>query len=169
MAIFTNELIIDDFEVGIFLRESRTRHSLLTRTKTFNEPKKNEETDDPTAPFREALTGADTEIVIDSGSESEVELHDIPEATGDESAPDTTRKGRKKTQDKPTDAEDTKDEKKLGFSTRYEGFNISGWVLCLLIARKGDHTRAPVKTAETNQPLMEQWISTQAQGDVAED
>lgn len=125
--------------------------------------------DDPTAPFREAAPGADTEIVIESGSESEVELHDIPEATGDESGPETTRKRAKTTKDNLSDGEDTKDEKKLGFSTRYEGFNISGWVLCLLIARKGDHTRTTVKTAETNQPLMEQWISTQAQDGGTED
>jgi hypothetical protein len=55
------------------------------------------------------------------------------------------------------------DKKKLGFKTTYEGFSIWGWVLCLLVTRKGVPTK---KKTENNagQVLMEEWItSTQQQ------
>lgn len=57
------------------------------------------------------------------------------------------------------------DKKKLGFKTTYEGFSIWGWVLCLLVTRKGGPNK---KRTDTNagQALMEDWISsTQQQED----
>jgi hypothetical protein len=49
------------------------------------------------------------------------------------------------------------DKKKLGFETTYEGFSIWGWVLCLLVTRKGGPSK---KKTESNaaQALMEEWI-----------
>ncbi|KAJ6024901.1 hypothetical protein N7540_005698 [Penicillium herquei] len=158
----------DDFEVGIFLRESRSRHSLLTRSKTFHKPTKDEDLENELDHLGDSAQAADTEIVIESDSEPEIDLRNIPEATeGDESLPNTERPSRKRKRKAEVDLDDAQsntDEKKLGFTTHYEGFSISGWVLCLLVARKGDRTRAGVKAGEPNQPLMEQWISTQAEG-----
>ncbi|KAJ5628907.1 hypothetical protein N7490_011135 [Penicillium lividum] len=154
----TKDVIVeDDFEVGIFLRESRTRHSLLTRHKTFDQPEKTEKSDS------KALGAADPADVqvIDSDSDSEIDLRDIPEVTDVDSTDNQPSRKRKRKASLDVKNEDT-DEKKLGFSTHYESFNISGWVLCLLISRKAGQTR-PVATSEPTQPLMEQWISTQAQ------
>ncbi|KAJ5661225.1 uncharacterized protein N7484_000597 [Penicillium longicatenatum] len=151
----------DDFEVGIFLRESRTRHSLLTRHKTFDSAGKTEDGDSKA--IFEAADPANPEVV-DSDSDPEFNLRDIPEATDDGSADNDppSRKRKREASDLLVTA--NTDEKKLGFNTHYESFNISGWVLCLIISRKGDQARSNVATSEPKQPLMEQWISTQAQG-----
>jgi len=142
--------------VAIFLRESRTRHSLLTRNKTFHEPSGQQK------PPADAAGSADAGIVLESDSEPDVDLQDIPQAMGDDDRSD----------EKPAQTEDTAgdDEKKLRFSTHYESFNICGWVLCLLVTRKGDQTSTRTAGSEDHrQPLMEEWISTQAQGSVGED
>ncbi len=49
------------------------------------------------------------------------------------------------------------DKKKLAFKTTYEGFSIWGWVLCLLVERKG----GPGKKAAgaDAQALMAEWIT----------
>ncbi|CAG8074049.1 unnamed protein product [Penicillium nalgiovense] len=166
----------DDFEVAIFLRESRTRHSLLTRNKTFHgkehqaqnskqELNQQHVSEDTAAT---PVNSGDGEIMIESDSEPDLELHNIPESA-DEVAGDRRRSSRR-TQATREDQvpEDTgSDEKKLGFSTHYESFNIYGWVLCLLITRKGDRIRPSAVASESNrQPLMEEWISTQAQASV---
>lgn len=64
------------------------------------------------------------------------------------------------------DDEDT-DDKKFQLTTSYEGFSIWGWVLCLLVTRKG--TKAVPDTAASGQALMEEWIGTQVQADLDED
>ncbi|KAJ5236296.1 hypothetical protein N7489_006387 [Penicillium chrysogenum] len=164
----------DDFEVAIFLRESRTRHSLLTRNKTFHGKERQaqnlklelnqEHVSEDTA--ANPVNSGDGEIMIESDSEPDLELHNIPESA-DEVVPGDRRRSSRRTQATREDQvpEDTgSDEKKLGFSTHYESFNIYGWVLCLLITRKGDKTRPSAVASESNrQPLMEEWISTQAQ------
>jgi hypothetical protein len=60
------------------------------------------------------------------------------------------------------DVQDEDDKKKLSFKTTYEGFSIWGWVLCLLVTRKGGPSR---KRTENNagQALMEEWISSTQQ------
>ncbi|KAJ5384954.1 hypothetical protein N7517_002865 [Penicillium concentricum] len=166
----------DDFEVAIFLRESRTRHSLLTRNKTF-QGNKNQNQDLNVEVKPEHVLGdtavnpvnsADGGIMIESDSEPDLELHNIPESA-DEVALGNGRRTSKRirtTREDQVPLEDTtgNDEKKLRFSTHYESFNIYGWVLCLLITRKGDKTRPNAVQSESNrQPLMEEWISTQAQ------
>lgn len=54
------------------------------------------------------------------------------------------------------------DKKKLRFQTTYQGFSIWGWVLCLLVTRKGGPSK---KRTDTNagQALMEEWISSTQQ------
>ncbi|KAJ5773469.1 hypothetical protein N7457_008365 [Penicillium paradoxum] len=153
----------DEFEVAIFLRETRTRHSLLTRNKTFhregqdlNLEVKPEHVSEDTAANPVSLAGG--EIMIESDDEADLELHNIPESADDVAS----RDGQRTDQVQPED--EAGDEKKLRFSTNYESFNICGWVLCLLIKRKGGKTRPnAVESEPTRQPLMEEWISTQAQ------
>ncbi|KAJ5156116.1 hypothetical protein N7492_008919 [Penicillium capsulatum] len=164
----------DEFEVGIFLRESRTRHSLLTRHKTFA-PKSEEapEMDKPENGSAESVGAGNAEIIIESDDEADVDLYEIPQALENETGSnqsDRPSKRRKNTrQGQVQDGDIVQDEKKLGFNTHYESFNIWGWVLCLLITRKGDRARPNVAIAEPKQPLMEEWISTQAQTGIDED
>ena len=159
----------DDFEVAIFLRKSLTRHSLLTRHKTFDQPVKSEETGDSKNLPACFAGSADAEVIIESDSDPEFDLGDIPPATEDDtSLEDSVSSRRKKPQIDQVEGEVPIDEKKLGFSTRYESFNICGWVLCLLITRKSDRTRKSA-TAEPKQPLIEEWISTHAQPVIDED
>ncbi|OQE47131.1 hypothetical protein PENCOP_c001G01808 [Penicillium coprophilum] len=166
----------DDFEVAIFLRESRTRHALLTRSKTFQgKENHNQELNMDVKPDHVSddtvdnpVSSADGEIMIESDSEPELELHNIPESV-DEAALGNGRRSSTRsrtTKENQLPLEDTtgSDEKKLRFNTHYESFNICGWVLCLLITRKGDKSRQSAALSDTNrQPLMEEWISTQAQ------
>lgn len=173
---------LDEFEVAIFLRESRTRHSLLTRNKTFHgkehqdqdlrmELKPDHVSGDTAA---NPVNSTDGGIMIESDSEADLELHNIP-VSEDEVALGDGRRSSKRSRTTRRDQvppEDTtsSDEKKLRFSTHYESFNIHRWVLCLLITRKGDKTRPSAGVSESNrQPLMEEWISTQAQASVDDD
>lgn len=160
--------------MGIFLRESRTRHSLLTRHKTFQSAhQKDGQTGKPEDNSTESVGGANTEIIIESDDEADLDLYEIPQAPEDDKAAEHSEQSSKRTRAtrkrKFQDDEVDEDEKKLGFSTHYESFNIWGWVLCLLITRKGDRAKPSVATAEPKQPLMEEWISTQAQTGIDED
>ncbi|PYH49085.1 uncharacterized protein BP01DRAFT_288540 [Aspergillus saccharolyticus JOP 1030-1] len=169
----------DDFEVALFLRESRTRHSLLTRHKEF-------ENDVNSGPSKEsaqsAVAGtAGGHILGESEEENDLQMQDIPEAGANEkgkaggkrartteerseSPNDKRTSKRRKDDDSVLQAEKAED-KKLQFRTNYEGFNIYGWVLCLLVTRKSDR----VGLMPGSSDLMEEWISTQAQGDLIED
>ena len=162
--------------MAIFLRESRTRHSLLTRQKTFEQPGKKGDASTGIKPGKRLSESAtdsskpiDVEVIPDSDEEPEFDLRDIPRAEDEPEIcdPSLQRRKRRVQADFP-EAEDNKDEKKLGFNTHYESFNICGWVLCLLITRKGDRAR-PGAATEPKQPLMEEWISTQAQTAADED
>ncbi|PGH28059.1 hypothetical protein AJ80_00315 [Polytolypa hystricis UAMH7299] len=189
-------IVEDDFEVSIFLRESGTRHSLVTRQKSF---------------FKEQgkiisnsnkLTGADSEthVLVESDEEeAPTDLLSIPTAAPEGEDSETTtqsprrrrrpRRGRsdandtsendratkrKRIEEEPRSPQEaTQEDKKLGLSTSYDGYSIWGWILCLLITRKGDKTRGAKAAASTTtgataaettapQTLMEEWISTQA-------
>ncbi|KAL3465473.1 hypothetical protein BJX64DRAFT_285410 [Aspergillus heterothallicus] len=153
----------DDFEVALFLRESRTRHSLLTRQKNFQEPE-----------TKRGRMGSDSGtcghsaggILIESDSESEINISDIPQ-TGFEVGQGASEEPSTKREMVDSLKEDVgDDDKKLRFKTNYEGFNIYGWMLCLLVTRKGGKMKAKTASSEPKrQVLMEEWISTQAQGD----
>ncbi|KAE8132473.1 hypothetical protein BDV38DRAFT_210257 [Aspergillus pseudotamarii] len=172
----------DDFEVSLFLRESRTRHSLLTRHKEFGDPdntsSRKEGAGNPPRRTKGSSGTADAGILVESDSESNVDLRDIPQATADESDKKGKRQrdadGAVDTTVNPCTSKRRKDEepddKKLRFRTNYEGFNIYGWMLCLLVTRKGDKVRVSTGSSEpTRQALMEEWMSTQAQGDADEE
>ncbi|KAE8378901.1 hypothetical protein BDV26DRAFT_260501, partial [Aspergillus bertholletiae] len=172
----------EDFEVSLFLRESRTHHSLLTRHKEFDEPDDapvtKERTGNTRQPTESARGSADAGILVESDSESNVDLCDIPPATAEENdkngkrqhdadgAVDILASSRASKRQK----DDEPDDKKLHYKTNYEGFHIYGWILCLLVTRKGSKLRASTESSNsTHQALMEEWISTQAQGDVDEE
>jgi hypothetical protein len=160
--------LVDDFEASIFLRESRTRHSLLTRHKNFDQPIKQDGTNTPTGA---GSSLANAEVIMDSEDDSEFDLHNVPPAE-DDAAQDggrTLRKRQRAASIDPVDSTDGGDEKKAGFSTHYESFDICGWVLCLLITHKGDKVRPSAGPSSPKQPLMEEWISTQAQPDLEDD
>lgn len=163
--------------MAIFLRESRTRHSLLTRQKTFhqsgtqsgsNTALKSEQ--GPENLIANSGNLKDAEVINESDEEPEVNLHNIPQAAeeDDDGEGSTSPRRRRRGVEVQTQSEEPEDEKKLGFSTHYESFNIWGWVLCLLITRKGDKTRQDATTVP-RQPLMEEFISTQAQTVLDED
>lgn len=124
----------------------------------------------------DAAGSADAGIMIESDDEHELDLRNIPQATGDDTLAQNNEKGIRRRQRKtkveqpPTEEEAAGDEKKLSFSTHYESFNICGWVLCLLVTRKGGSVRMDPAASELNrQPLLEEFISTQAQASVGED
>lgn len=147
----------DDFEVSIFLTEAGTRHALMIKNKTFQ----NRET--ATAKDGKRTVSSDGPVTINEESDDEdVSMRDIPAAinvedginSGSEDAENRTppRNG--------TVADD--DKKKLGFTTSYDGFNIWGFILCLLVERKGGAGKKPQSRADGNaQALMEEWIATQ--------
>lgn len=162
--------LIDDFEVSLFLRETRTRHSLLTRHKTIEDPYQEANTNENQKDDNTAETGILVESDDDDDDDQDTHLHDIPaadESTTAESpasasaaaASNERRKKKKQTQ--------TQDEKKLRFRTSYESFNIHGWVLCLLVSRKAVSVSAEAEPK--GQVLMEEWMSTQAQAQGADE
>ncbi|KAL4910904.1 hypothetical protein BDW74DRAFT_172361 [Aspergillus multicolor] len=157
----------EDFEVALFLRESRTRHSLLTRHKTFGD-QSNKRTRTQSNP--ENGGQPDAGILIESDSESERNMDAIPRAGPEEVNDSTEGRRAKRKRDETVQESDGTEDKKMRFKTNYEGFNIHGWMLCLLVTRKGNKGKARVEAAEPkHQVLMEEWISTQAQGDLDED
>lgn len=141
----------DDFEVSVFLTENNTRHALMIKNKTFEQRA-------PIKSNSNKLLGQDqAPMIINDESDDDMALNDIPEATDDADA------------DGIDDAEDMNehdaardDKKKLAFTTNYDGFNIWGFVLCLLVERKtGPGKKTAEKGAIQGQALMEEWIATQ--------
>ncbi|KAL4998825.1 hypothetical protein BDV10DRAFT_184964 [Aspergillus recurvatus] len=157
-------IVEEDFEVALFLRESRTRHSLLTRHKNFEQPR------NKSVSSKGNGGRPDTGILVESDSESELNMDAIPRAGSEEDNAATEDRRTKRKRDEPLQGPHDGEDKKMRLRTNYEGFNIHGWMLCLLVTRKGNKAKARVEAAEPKrQVLMEEWISTQAQGDLDED
>jgi hypothetical protein len=135
----------DDFEVAIFLTEIGTRHALLAKIKTFEQKPRIKSNSN------KLLGGQDRPMTINEESDDEgVKLHDVPARIDVDS------------DDDDIDLADNEDKKKLGFTTSYDGFNIWGFVLCLLVERKGGPgKKGQSKGTENAQGLMEEWIATQ--------
>ncbi|EED20472.1 conserved hypothetical protein [Talaromyces stipitatus ATCC 10500] len=159
-------LVEEDFEVAIFLRESGTRHSLLTKQKTFGNRERIKSNSN-------ILTGsATTEILVESDDEDNprtgINMSDIPEVADSEDS-DT----EKRTGNAAAETTDNINDKKLQLTTSYEGFSIWGWVLCLLVTRKGHKSRkggaGGSGAVASGQALMEEWIGTQMQPGLDED
>ncbi|EEQ29690.1 hypothetical protein McanMca71_008015 [Microsporum canis] len=155
-------LVEDDFEVSIFLRESGSRHSLLTRQKVFkndrgqitsNSSKMTSGTNDSPIQISEETIG-EARILVESDEDEEMPFaNDEAPGRPDENEQETVGVAN----------EPAEDKKKLGLTTTYDGFGIWGWVLCLIIKRRKP-VEAPQKANEvtSGQALMEEWICTQA-------
>jgi len=150
-----SDTLLDDFEVAIFLTEIGTRHSLLVKSKTFTEKGR-------TKGLSEGMiSNTDDPVIIREDSDGEgTNLAQIPSADSDDSGLEGPPAKRSKRAHEPRSIQE-EDKKKLGFQTSYEGFSIWGWVLCLLVERKGG---AGMKSTDTNaQALMQEWISSTQQ------
>lgn len=111
--------------------------------------------------------GRDTSasVPVEEGDDDEVtaiNLQDVPEAEPEDSSndDDAPRRSKRKRAESVQQDNDMSEDKKLGFTTTYEGFSIWGWILCLLVARKNRSEKRA--DADSNQALMEEWICTQA-------
>lgn len=157
----TDDGLLDDFDVSIFLTEIGSRHSILTKNKTFRDKEKLESNSNK-------LTGQEYQQTVTLHGESSddsdsVALHEIPMANPDalpeavqlDSSDDDTSMRRAN-----FDRDEDDDKKKLGFQTTYEGFSIWGWVLCLLIARRGENTKNTADADGVGQQMMEKWIAS---------
>lgn len=168
---------IDDFEVAIFLRErdQQSRHAILTRQKLFH----GASTKTDALP---TIERNEPSVLIESDSEPDVGLQDIPEVSadaGEDGGTDSSDEESRPKRRKIAPEEAQTDDKKLGFNTKYDGFSVYGFVLCLLVARKGERAAAvtastsrpgtPAASDTTRQALMEEWISTQAPGVLDDD
>ena len=151
----------DDFEVSIFLTENATRHCLLTKSKTFKDS-------DRITSNANTLTGTDEECILireESDDEADlIPLDKIPSANESADNDEPPKKRARNSARRPGAEKDMNedDKKKLAFKTSYEGFSIWGWVLCLLVDRKGGSGRKV--SGPDAQALMAEWItSTQLQ------
>ena len=119
------------------------------------------------------MTGTgDGPIVIREESDNETDggdLNMIPSDESDEAEADGRLPGRTKRPKLELGSQQKvqeDDKKKLSFKTTYDGFSIWGWVLCLLVIRKGASGSISGGSEHTAQALMEEWItSTQPQQD----
>lgn len=149
-------MMLDDFEVSIFLTEIRTRHSLLIKNKTFKQ-KPPMKTNNGGKLTRAADQGP--VMIRDEEEDDDIMLQDIPSV-------DEGSEGGQQLADDNTDPDVSigDDKKKLGFRTTYEGFSIWGWVLCLFVERKGGPGQKNAGAEGNTQALMQDWIvSTQQQ------
>lgn len=181
---------LDEFEVSIFLTETSTTHSLLTKQKSFadkpriksNSSKITSYTNTSDNPIN--VDESEVPRVLQEEDAEEVSLNDIPEAGGghkrghddddaisvgssDEEPFQTQRvprAKRKKVADVVPEDAAGDDKKKMSLSTAYEGFSIYGRVLCLIVKRKGVKKTATSGHTSGSQ-MLENWVSTQAAQD----
>ncbi|RDW75818.1 hypothetical protein BP5796_06639 [Coleophoma crateriformis] len=177
-------VVEDDFEVSIFLTETNTRHTLLTKQKHFRD--KGRETLKSNS---QKLMGATNDVPIhvedipelqrEESDENVAILQDIPALSDDEDGlfiPESDRTKRPRaidTAESPSeldfeplpkrrreDALDNEDDKKkMAMDTTYDGFSIYGRVLCLVVKRKDtSKSKGPAMTA--GQAMMEDWITS---------
>ncbi|POS82729.1 hypothetical protein EPUL_005998 [Erysiphe pulchra] len=186
----------NDFEVTVFLTDSRSRHSLLTKQRNFYNPNKKEIKSNSTkllgTTTDDGVTDNLNEAVItieeEECSESEICLHDLPEAdrnsssksidefagvnSGQQRKSKRTRDARsigsassdvepssKRLKDQDSfGSREEPEEKKMAIRTTYEGFTIYGRVLCLIVRRRDSSGKTSTK--QVNQATMENWISS---------
>ncbi|KAF2703904.1 hypothetical protein K504DRAFT_442660 [Pleomassaria siparia CBS 279.74] len=97
-----------------------------------------------------------------SGATAVSDVSDSDDSFRFESAPLTKR--ARTIEPSPSDA-DEDDKKKLAMSTSYDGFSIYGRILCLVVKRKGLRNPASGGRELSSQHMLENWVSTQAEGD----
>lgn len=109
-------VVREDYEVALFLRETGAAHSLMKRHKMFGS------------------SNRERPIEISDEGEQEVALADIPQE-GDRDDSSSSQQKRTKNPE-PVLSSAPGEEKKLAMTTRYEGFALGGWILCLLVTRR---------------------------------
>lgn len=160
----------DDFEVSIFLTESGGSHALMTKSKDFDEGGRTRLRGGERMGVASGMGGREDPVVVGDGDvlreedeDDEVRLEDIPavgqtiEIGSDEEEETGARAGRKRKREEGVGGAD--DKKKLGLRTAYEGFNIYGRILCLVVKRKG--AKAKGALANGSSEMLENWVSTQ--------
>ncbi|KAI6710303.1 hypothetical protein B2J93_1597 [Marssonina coronariae] len=180
-------VVKEEFEVSVFLTETGTRHSLLSKQKTLKEPRMKDIQSNSSK-----LTGVtgdapieveDEPVMAREGSEEEgLHLQDIPEAEDIDSdgdlfvnqEPRRSKRPRATTGEsqpsrlvveppckrrKDDKPEETDDKKKMTMDTTYDGFSIYGRVLCLVVKRRDKKGKAPIDLGG-GQATMENWISS---------
>ncbi|CZT44784.1 uncharacterized protein RSE6_05013 [Rhynchosporium secalis] len=178
-------VVEEDFEVSIFLTETSTRHTLLTKQKTLREPSKKAIQSNSAK-----LTGdtgdapievEDEPVITREESDEDLVLQDLPEAddvesedglfvsdsrpkrprtttsTSQSSSPGSEPLPKRRRDGEAEEAID--DKKKLGMDTTYDGFSIYGRVLCLVVKRRDKKSKAAANLAG-GQATMENWISS---------
>jgi hypothetical protein len=123
----------------VFLTEAGTRHALLVKNKTFVDDHCTESARDGTGQSQQPA------IIEEDSDDDDLRMNDIPQARDEDDNEIATY---------------NEDKKKLSFNTTYDGFNIWGFVLCLLVERKGELAKKSSGVGGA-QALMEEWISTQ--------
>lgn len=127
--------------MSIFLTEVRTRHALLVKNKTFADGNV------PDANVQAGSNRAQPMLIREENEDEDFQMNDIAAADGQADMDNRV-------------AQD--DKKKMRFDTTYNGFNIWGFVLCLLVERRGGQgKKLQGSDGGSAQALMEEWISTQ--------
>ncbi|KAI9802744.1 MAG: hypothetical protein M1825_002766 [Sarcosagium campestre] len=169
-------VIQDDFEVSVFLTNAPTRHTLLTKQKLFktkgtklastsarltgtssHEPIEL----DKIVSAADDATSSDEVIIREESDDDEddLTLRDVPPA----SAEGVDLQRHDPSNGRGDDDLDD-DKKKLGFNTTYEGFNIYGKMLCLIVKRTQLHAAGAAtwggESIRGGQAMMEDWISS---------
>lgn len=179
--------------MSIFLTETSTQHALLTKRKVFKDKDRiksntgkltgffnndenpiHVEDDEAPAILEEddagetrladipAVGAGGTRKIVDGGDQDAIFVN-----SDDEETQRQPRRKRKKAAGKDEEEQTTDDKKKLALNTAYEGFNIYGRILCLIVKRKG--VKQPATTTAggplTGSQMLENWVSTQAAQD----
>ena len=153
----------DSFEVSVFLTELSTPHAVLVRSREFSAkdiPDSRTGTKDAPMMVHEEDGGdADVQLVRresnDSSAGQEVKLEDLPMAPdSDEELPNPSMAGNSKDDavsisSHGDENDDETPKKKLRLKTSYDGFNIYGRILCLVVKRRDQ--RATVTSSTTSQ------------------
>lgn len=172
--------------MSIFLTETSTRHSILTKHKHFHDKSQTRLTSNTNKMLgadKENPVNLDMSVLQEQDSDDDVQISDIPAVPSHHGA----KRAQNRSDDEfasedetasaveiDSDAEEplhkrlgdnADDKKKMDMDVSYEGFAIYGRVLCLVV-RKRDNPKkqAPGRAASGVQPAgqakMENWITS---------
>ena len=144
------------------MTELSSPHSILTRHKHFAE-KKTQLGVSKEAPLEIDDEGDPPILREESDDEVKINLSDLPpveESTGQGTADDAidvdgSAEGDAAAADVAVESDD---KKKMGLNTVYDGFQIYGRILCLVVRRKDVKGRQ--SAGGTGQAMVEEWISS---------
>ena len=151
--------------MSIFLTDISAPHSILTRQKLFRQ-----NADDATGATRERPVDVDDaapRLRRESSDEGKVALDSIPLAADPGRAADdavSVSDGASDADPKGRGSPDADDKKKMGMATSYDGFQIYGRILCLIVTRRGGPKPAQQGPGAGGQAMMEDWIASTQTG-----